>query len=98
MGLAVGVIYFKLKPHSFSFSTFGYQYFKLITIFNGKYELFEPKKCPYNPEVVGSSPASATKEPSKSKDLDGFSYAFRTLQMDLLTRFEHMCFGVANWL
>ena len=53
---------------------------------------------PHNPEVVGSSPASATKEPSKSKDLDGFSYAFRTLQMGLLTRFEHMCFGVANWL
>ena len=48
--------------------------------------------------MVNSSPASATKEPSKSKDLDGFSYAFRTLQMGLLTRFEHMCFGVANWL
>ena len=27
----------------------------------------------HNPEVVGSSPASATKEPPKSSDLGGFS-------------------------
>ena len=75
MGLAVGLIYFKLKPHSFSFSTFSYHYFKLITIFNGKYELFEPQKCPHNPEVVGSSPASAT---IKTPDFDKKSGAFLT--------------------
>lgn len=61
MGLAVGLIYFKLKPHSFSFSTFDYQYFELFSIFLVKCEHFEPQKCPHNPEVVGSSPASATK-------------------------------------
>ena len=46
----------------FSFSTFDYRYFELITVFNGKYKLLEPQKCPHNPEVVGSSPASATKK------------------------------------
>ena len=75
MGLAVGLIYFNLKPHSFGFSTFNYQYFKLFTIFNGKYELFEPQKCPHNPEVVGSSPASAT---IKTPDFDKKSGAFLT--------------------
>ena len=29
--------------------------------------------CSFNPEVVGSSPASATKLPPKSLDLGGFS-------------------------
>ena len=33
---------------------------------------------PHNPEVVGSSPASATKMPPNSSELGGFSYALRT--------------------
>ena len=60
-GIVWGIVYFKFYPHGFSFSTFGYQYLKLFAIFNGKYKLLEPQKCPHNPEVVGSSPASATK-------------------------------------
>ena len=75
MGLAVGLIYFNLKPHSFGFSTFDYQYFKLFTIFNGKYKLLEPQKCPHNPEVVGSSPASAT----MASVLTAFERLLRTL-------------------
>lgn len=55
-----GIVYFKFYPRGFSFSTFGYRYFKLITIFTGKYKLLEPQKRPHNPEVVGSSPTSAT--------------------------------------
>ena len=75
MGLAVGVIYFKLKPYSFSFSTFDCHYFELITIFTGKYELFESQKCPHNPEVVGSIPASET---IKTPDFDKKSGVFLT--------------------
>ena len=60
-GIVWGIVYFKFYPRGFSFSTFDYRYFKLITIFTGKYKLLEPQKCPHNPEVVGSSPASATK-------------------------------------
>ena len=60
-GIVWGIVYFKFYPRDFSFSTFDYRYFKLITIFTGKYKLLEPQKCPHNPEVVGSSPASATK-------------------------------------
>ena len=60
-GIVWGIVYFKFYPRGFSFSTFDYQYLKLLTKFNGKYKLLEPKKCPHNPEVVGSSPASATK-------------------------------------
>ena len=60
-GIVWGIVYFKFYSRGFSFSTFDYQYFKLFTIFNGKYKLLEPQKCPHNPEVVGSSPASATK-------------------------------------
>ena len=60
-GIVWGIVYFKFYPRGFSFSTFDYQYFKLFTTFKGKYKLFEPQKCPHNPEVVGSSPASATK-------------------------------------
>ena len=56
-----GIVYSKFYPCGFSFSTFDYRYFKLITIFTGKYKLLEPQKCPHNPETVGSSPASATK-------------------------------------
>ena len=56
-----GIVYFKFYPRGFSFSTFDYRYFELIATFNGKYKLLEPQKCPHNPEVVGSSPASATK-------------------------------------
>ena len=59
-GIVWGIVYFKFYPRGFSFSTFGYRYFKLITIFTGKYKLLEPQKRPHNPEVVGSSPASAT--------------------------------------
>ena len=55
-----GIVYFKFYPRGFSFSTFDYRYFKLITIFTGKCKLLEPQKCPHNPEVVGSSPVSAT--------------------------------------
>ena len=58
-GIVWGIVYFKFYPRGFSFSTFGYRYFKLITIFTGKYKLLEPQKRPHNPEVVGSSPASA---------------------------------------
>ena len=32
----------------------------------------------HNPEVVGSSPASATKKPPISTEIGGFSYALRT--------------------
>ena len=60
-GIVWGIVYFKFYPRGFSFSTFDYRYFKLFTIFNGKYKLLEPQKCPHNPEAVGSSPASATK-------------------------------------
>ena len=80
MGLAVGVIYFKLKPHSFSFSTFDCHYFELITIFTVKYELFESQKCPHNPEVVGSSPASAT---IKTPDFDKKSGVFLTFWLEM---------------
>ena len=80
MGLAVGLIYFNLKPHSFGFSTFNYQYFKLFTIFNGKYELFEPQKCPHNPEVVGSSPASATIKNSRFHQKTSVFLTFLWLQ------------------
>ena len=59
-GIVWGIVYFKFYPRGFSFSTFDYRYFKLITIFNGKHKLLEPQKCPHNPEAVGSSPASAT--------------------------------------
>ena len=59
-GIVWGIVYFKFYPRGFSFSTFDYRYFELIAIFNGKYKLLEPQKCPHNPEVVGSSPASAT--------------------------------------
>ena len=59
-GIVWGIVYFKFYPRGFSFSTFDYRYFKLITIFTGKYKLLEPQKCPHNPEVVGSSPVSAT--------------------------------------
>ncbi len=59
-GIVWGIVYFKFYPRGFSFSIFGYRYFKLITIFTGKYKLLEPQKRPHNPEVVGSSPASAT--------------------------------------
>ena len=59
-GIVWGIIYFKFYPRDFSFSTFDYRYFELITVFNGKYKLLEPQKCAHNPEVVGSSPASAT--------------------------------------
>ena len=69
------MVYFKFYPRGFSFSTFYYQYFKLFTIFNGKYKLLEPQKCPHNPEVVGSSPASAT---IKAPDFDKKSGAFLT--------------------
>ena len=64
-GIVWGIVYFKFYPRGFSFSTFDYQYFKLFTIFNDKYKLLEPPKCPHNPEVVGSSPASATKKPPR---------------------------------
>ena len=60
-GIVWGIVYFKFYPRGFSFSTFDYRYFELIATFNGKYKLLEPQKCPHNPEVVGSSPASATK-------------------------------------
>ena len=60
-GIVWGIVYFKFYPRGFSFSTFDYRYFELISTFNGKYKLLEPQKCPHNPEVVGSSPASATK-------------------------------------
>ena len=60
-GIVWGIVYFKFYPRGFSFLRFDYRYFKLITIFTGKYKLLEPQKCPHNPEVVGSSPASATK-------------------------------------
>ena len=59
-GIVWGIVYFKFYPRGFSFSTFDYRYFKLITIFTGKCKLLEPQKCPHNPEVVGSIPASAT--------------------------------------
>jgi len=59
-GIVWGIVYFKFYPRSFSFSTFGYQYFELFSIFFGKCEHSEHQKCPHNPEVVGSSPASAT--------------------------------------
>jgi len=59
-GIVWGIVYFKFYPRSFSFSTFGYQYFELFTIFFGKCEHSEHQKRPHNPEVVGSSPASAT--------------------------------------
>ena len=59
-GIVWGIVYFKFYPRGFSFSTFDYRYFELIATFNGKYKLLEPQKCPHNPEVVGSSPASAT--------------------------------------
>ena len=58
-GIVWGIVYFKFYPRGFSFSTFDYRYFELIATFNGKYKLLEPQKCPHNPEVVGSSPASA---------------------------------------
>ena len=74
-GIVWGIVYFKLYPRGFSFSTFDYQYFKLFSIFNGKYKLLEPQKCPHNPEVVGSSPASAT---IKTPDFDKKSGAFLT--------------------
>ena len=64
-GIVWGIVYFKFYPRGSSFSTFDYRYFKLITIFNGKHKLLEPQKCPHNPEVVGSSPASATKKPPR---------------------------------
>ena len=60
-GIVWGIVYFKFYPRGFDFSTFDYRYFELIATFNGKYKLLEPQKCPHNPEVVGSSPASATK-------------------------------------
>ena len=64
---------FKLYPRGFGFSTFDYRYFKLFTIFNGKYKLLEPQKCPHNPEVVGSSPASATEKSTEiARFLDFF--------------------------
>ena len=59
-GIVWGIVYFKFYPRGLDFSTFDYRYFKLFTIFNGKYKLLEPKKCPHNPEVLGSSPASET--------------------------------------
>ena len=59
-GIVWGIVYFKFYPRCFNFSTFDCHYFELITIFKGKYEHSEPQKCPHNPEVVGSSPASAT--------------------------------------
>ena len=74
-GIVWGIVYFKFYPRGFSFSTFDYQYFKLFTIFNGKYKLLEPQKCPHNPEVVGSSPASAT---IKTPDFDKKSGVFLT--------------------
>lgn len=74
-GIVWGIVYFKFYPRGFSFSTFGYRYFKLITIFTGKYKLLEPQKRPHNPEVVGSSPASAT---IKTPDFDKKSGVFLT--------------------
>ena len=74
-GIVWGIVYFKFYPRGFSFSTFDYRYFKLITIFTGKYKLLEHQKCPHNPEVVGSSPASAT---IKTPDFDKKSGAFLT--------------------
>ena len=74
-GIVWGIVYFKFYPRGFSFSIFDYQYFKLFTIFNGKYKLLEPQKCPHNPEVVGSSPASAT---TKTPDFDKKSGVFLT--------------------
>ena len=64
-GIVWGIVYFKFYPRCFNFSTFDCHYFELITIFKGKYEHSEPQKCPHNPEVVGSSPASATKKPPR---------------------------------
>ena len=74
-GIVWGIVYFKFYPRGFGFSTFVYQYFKLFTIFNGKYKLLEPQKCPHNPEAVGSSPASAT---IKTSDFDKKSCVFLT--------------------
>ena len=72
-GIVWGIIYFKVYPRGFSLSTFDYWYFELIALFAGKYEHFEPQKCPHNPEVVGSSPASATKIPL---EIFGFQEVF----------------------
>ena len=74
-GIVWGIVYFKFYPRGFSFSTFDYRYFELIATFNGKYKLLEPQKCPHNPEVVGSSPASAT---IKTPDFDKKSGVFLT--------------------
>ena len=81
-GIVWGIVYFKFYPRGFSFSTFDYQYLKLLTTFNGKYKLLEPKKCPHNPEVVGSSPASATiKIPGIHYEYRGFSNFFAWFEM-----------------
>ena len=74
-GIVWGIVYFKFYPRCFNFSTFDCHYFELITIFKGKYEHSEPQKCPHNPEVVGSSPASATKKPPFSKVKRWFFFA-----------------------
>ena len=80
-GIVWGIVYFKFYPRSFSFSTFGYQYFELFSIFFGKCEHSEPQKRPHNPEVVGSSPASATIK------IPGIHYEYRDFS-DFLTLFE----------
>ena len=75
-GIVWGIVYFKFYPRGFGFSTFDYQYFKLFTIFNGKYKLLEPQKCPHNPEVVGSSPASATINSPEINRFQDFFFCF----------------------
>ena len=89
-GIVWGIIYFKFYPCNFSFSTFGNLYFEIITIFTGKYKLLEPQKRPHNPEVVGSSPASATKKVLKS-------YDFRTFSCALLVKKLKVKFGMVHF-
>ena len=84
-GIVWGIVYFKFYPRGFSFSTFDYRYFELIATFNGKYKLLEPQKCPHNPEVVGSSPASTT---IKTPDFDKKSGVFLTFLRRIGMRFN----------
>ena len=46
--------------------------YKIASICKKKFRILRTSS-PHNPEVVGSSPASATKEPPKSSDLGGSS-------------------------